>query len=124
MNKHLLWVIPVGVAAGLSLPLFVPVRKKPTPIAPPPPVPIVAIEGFELKPLKPAQPAPQTFVVEESSNLGSFASAPMPLNRVEARRRLRLKRKLDAKSMRRIQLEDSRAWQAADRLLQYERRGE
>jgi hypothetical protein len=125
LNKHILWVIPVGVAAGISLPLLVPAKKAP---APPPtvhPTPLVSVEGFELKrriPQPVAVPAPG-LVADQSDGLGSLASSPvLPVTEPAVRTRKRWRPRLDSRAMRKIQTEDSRAWEAANRMLMYERK--
>jgi len=135
LNNRIYWVIPVGVAAGLSLPLLVPTKKTPKPVAPPPPMPVVSVEGFELKPksrpvapvdvVSAVQPTAEPAVSDAAEDYATLASQPMQVTPVLGHRRRAHRHipRLDSRTMRRLADEDSRAWQAADRLLQYERRG-
>lgn len=98
-------------------------------------MPVVSIEGFELKPkalrvvptdvLPAVAPVAAPAVSDASEDFTTLASQPMQVTPVAERPRRHHRRapRLDAKTMRRLADEDSRAWQAADRLLQYERKG-
>jgi len=127
LNKYILLAIPVGVAAGLSLPFIVPAPKAKQAPLPKPVAPQVVVEGIELghKPKASASISISSVSVKQPENLGSLASEPVYLEPVKPAmiRRKHRARRLDTRTMRRLQIEDSRAWQAADRLLQYELRG-
>lgn len=134
--KHFIWIVPVGVAAGFALPLLVPAPKHPkAPPTPPPPQPVVTVDGFELKPRQVVS-APVPSIVSESpvvvdasdSSDDSLATNAAVVTddavmSVRHRRRARRVPRIDPRRLRQIQMEDSRAFEAADRLLQYERRG-
>lgn len=128
MGKFLLWVVPVGLAAGILLPYAVlnsdeiaaRFHKGPVSLAPE-----IQIDRQEVRdqalvmPKRVARPASMAVEIKPEGRWYRKNGRTYYRTKRGSRRR----RSLDAHTRKRLQQADQDAWKAADRYLQAERQG-